>query len=150
MDRKRAQCIAIREDKVLMVKHVVDGNEWWALPGGGIEKDESFRDAVIREMREECNVDVSNVKKLSALYDMGLKVVTYLVDIGEQEPILGLDPELRERSLVDIGWFRLNEISERDRAFLWWSGLMSVDMFREEVLSWGDEISIPQRKDSEK
>ena len=96
-------------------------------------------------MREECKVDVSIVQKLSALYDDGLKVVTFHVDVGVQDPVLGDDPELTERVLMDVGWFRLNEVSERDRAFLWMSGLMSVGGFLDEVLGWSDDISYPDK-----
>ena len=40
-------------------------------------------------------------------------------------------------------WKKLNELSEKDRAFLWSYGLLEVDDYFELVLSWGDEISYP-------
>ena len=43
----------------------------------------------------------------------------------------------------------LDEISEKDRAFLWAYGLMMVKDFFEVIQGWGDEISYP-RGDKEK
>ena len=37
----------------------------------------------------------------------------------------------------------LHEISEKDRAFMWRYGLMEIDGFFDEVLSWGEQISYP-------
>ena len=37
----------------------------------------------------------------------------------------------------------LNEMSEKDRAFMWRYGLLEIPEFCEEVMSWGDTISYP-------
>ena len=58
------------DDKVLTVVHAycfyegklvivyAKDKEYWTLPGGGIEKGESFEEATIREVREESNMEV--------------------------------------------------------------------------------------------
>jgi len=43
-------------------------------------------------------------------------------------------------------WLALDEISEKDRAFLWGYGLIQIDGFYDEVISWGDTISYPKEK----
>ncbi|MBF6309166.1 hypothetical protein IU462_30330, partial [Nocardia farcinica] len=72
---------------------------------------------------------------------------SFLVDIGDQHPTLGADPEIAAGTqapiLVDARWMRLSEIPERGRAFLWAAGLLSVDEFASEVESWGGDISYP-------
>ena len=70
---------------------------------------------------------------------------TFLADIGGQNPRLGDDPEFcgRKKVLVRISWLSLQEIPERDRAFLWGSGLLGVPQFYTEVSEWGDRISYP-------
>lgn len=40
----------------------------------------------------------------------------------------------------------LDEICEKDRAFLWSYGLISVEGFFEEIKNWGDEVSYPRVK----
>ena len=37
----------------------------------------------------------------------------------------------------------LNEMSEKDRAFMWRYGLLEIPEFCEEVMYWGDTISYP-------
>jgi len=40
----------------------------------------------------------------------------------------------------------LDKISEKDRAFLWSYGLISVEEFFEEIKKWGNTISYPDEK----
>ncbi len=143
----RAQCIIHRANKVLMVRHHHQGKEWWCLPGGAIEGEESPQEAVLRELAEECCLEGKVVRQTSLVEERdGTKTYTFLVDIGNQEPRLGFDPEFRnsEQIIVDLRWLSLSEIPERDRAFLWAAGLLSIDGFLEEVESWGESTSYPR------
>jgi hypothetical protein len=55
---------------------------------------------------------------------------------------LGHDPELArpEQILADVRWLALEEIPERDRAFLWSAGLLGVGQFAREVESWAGDV----------
>ena len=144
----RCQCIVVRDNKILMVKHVQNDTSWLCLPGGGIEDNENPDEGALRELQEECNVVGKIVMKTSELYEQtheGMKYhVTYLVDIGEQNPTLGFDPELIENPILQgVDWYSLNEICERDRVFLWAAGLYQVEVFAKELQSWSDDISYP-------
>lgn len=151
MDYKgRAQCLVIRDHKMLMVKHRVDGVEYFCTPGGGIEMGETPEQAAIRELKEECCVTGTIIKKTCEHADIqhsSRKYYSFQIDIGEQQPQLGYDPELIEHPiLVGVQWLLLNEISERDRAFLLASGLWSIKEFSDELSSWGDDISYPNKR----
>jgi ADP-ribose pyrophosphatase len=51
--------IAVQDDKVLLVKEVLEnGKEYWIFPGGGVEFGESTEDAAVREMKEEIGLSV--------------------------------------------------------------------------------------------
>jgi 8-oxo-dGTP pyrophosphatase MutT (NUDIX family) len=142
----RAQAIVCRYGRILMAKHREGEAVYWCLPGGGLEDGESPEDGVLRELREEAHVEGRIVRQANHLFGVqGIEQYTYLVDIGDQEPALGHDPEVspEDQILVDLQWLSLEEIPERDRAFLWQAGLMSVPGFLEEVERWGDEISYP-------
>jgi 8-oxo-dGTP diphosphatase len=142
----RAQCIVHRDEKILMVKHCYQGEQWWCLPGGGVEPGEDAKDATLRELREECCVEGKLERFLSYYMDLsGVDFITYLVDIGEQVPHMGVDPEFerQEQILSEIRWMRLDEISERDRAYLWAAGLLGVPEFLDEISNWGDVLSYP-------
>ena len=142
----RAQCIVPRGKQILMVKHRMHADEWWCLPGGGVEPNESPEETVLRELKEECGVTGQVIAQTGHAIDAeGMESVTFLVDIGSQQPKLGNDPEFShiDQVLADMRWLRLNEIPERDRAYLWAAGLMIIPEFLDEVSRWGDDISYP-------
>jgi 8-oxo-dGTP diphosphatase len=144
----RVQAIVVRKDTILMVKHRHNREEWWCLPGGGQEMGETPEQGVLRELKEECNVYGMVVKQTSFIsYAPNDKVYSFLVDIGDQIPGLGYDPEVdagkKDRILVDMQWLHLSEIPERDRTFLWAAGLLGIDSFLAEVKGWGNRTSYP-------
>ena len=142
----RVQAIVVRDRQILMVKHRTQSGEYWCLPGGALEAHETLKEFVIRELREKCQVEGTVLRMTSNLIEAsGVESFTYLVSIGDQEPKLGHDPEVDEANpiLSDVRWMALDDIPERDRAFLWQAGLMTVPGFLEEVEAWGDTISCP-------
>ena len=55
-----------RDDgRILLVRETADGGRW-TLPGGWADVDQSPRESVVREVREEAGVEVS-VRKLAAV-----------------------------------------------------------------------------------
>ena len=152
MKRDRSQSMVIRGDRILLVEHQLFGRDFYNLPGGGIEEGETPEQAALRELSEECNVQGTIVRPLTMEYkpDMESRVFTFLVEIPEDaSPVKGIDPELpeKEQSIVAVKWLRLDEISERDRAYLFGAGLMRVPYFHDEVLLWdGEDISYPAKK----
>jgi len=143
----RVQAIVCRDGKVLMASHEDEDGSVWCIPGGALEEGETPEEGALRELREEAGVE----GRIVALIGQGfsaqgeIDTYTYWVDIGDQEPSLGHDPELEgaETILVDIQWKALSEVPERDRVFLWRAGLLSVPGIFDEVRSWGDEVSYP-------
>ena len=59
--------------------------------------------------------------------------------------VTGYDPEYegKDNPLKEVLWMSLDEISEKDRAFLWSYGLMQVDGFFNKIKEWDNEISYP-------
>ena len=142
----RAQCLIVRNNRILMTKHRIAEREWWCLPGGGIDKNETPEAAAVRELKEECNVIGRIIRMISHnSYSDENKDYTFLIDIDGQEPQLGFDPELIDsrQIITDLKWLSLNEIPERDRCFPWASGLIGVSSMINEIEKWGDKISYP-------
>ena len=143
----RAQCIVARDGKLLLVKHRYGEQSHYCTPGGGIEPGETPAQAALRELREECCLEGTILKQLSVYADPyeDKHFYTYHVDIGDQTPMLGTDPDvIGEPILADVQWLRLDKLCERDRAYLWAAGLIGVPEFAEELSDWGDDISYPE------
>jgi len=142
----RVQAVVVRGEAVLMVEHRQAGQAYWCLPGGALEPGETPAEGAIRELREECNVTGVVVRQTSYLcYGPEDETYSFLVDIGNQHPALGFDPELPgdQAILSDVRWLQLHEIPERDRVFLWAAGLLGTGPFLAEIETWGDDPSYP-------
>ena len=57
--RIRVSGILKKDDKILFVKHRKKGEEYYLLPGGGVDFGETFEEALKREFKEEVNVEIS-------------------------------------------------------------------------------------------
>ena len=140
MKRDRSQSMVIRGNRILLVEHQLFG------------RNETPEQAALRELEEECRVKGTLVRPLTVEYkpDLESRVFTFLVEIPEDAVAkTGIDPELPadEQSIIGVKWMRLDEIAERDRAYLFGAGLMRVPYFHDEVLMWdGEDISYPIKK----
>jgi len=143
----RVQAIVCRDGRVLMAKHEEDGIAYWCIPGGALEEGETPEEGALRELKEEASVDGRIVSLIGqGLNEHGeIDTLCFRVDIGEQVPMLGHDPEVEgsEAILTDVQWLSLREMPERDRVFLWRAGLLSVPGFLDEISDWGDDVSYP-------
>ena len=58
-----------KEQNILLLKRPNVKTAWapnkWAFPGGKIERDETPRDAAIRETKEEANLDITNLQHVA-------------------------------------------------------------------------------------
>ena len=57
--RIRVSGILKKDDKILFVKHRKKGEEYYLLPGGGVDFGETFEIALKREFLEEVNINIS-------------------------------------------------------------------------------------------
>lgn len=53
-------CLIYKENKILLQDRIKRDWKGYTLPGGHVEKDESFVTAVIREMKEETGLTIAN------------------------------------------------------------------------------------------
>lgn len=145
--RNRSVVFLIRNKKILVEKLCCDGRTFYSIPGGGIEAGETPEQAAIRELKEECGLDGTIVKKLAEIYNNGRTEYSFEVSVSDnQNAVKGYDPEepMDNQPIKEVLWISLSDISEKDRAFMWRYGLLEIEEFFDEVLSWGDEISYPR------
>lgn len=67
MDRTRATGLLLHEDKLLMIHRFRDGEEYYVLPGGGVEKGETPQQAILREIKEETSLE-AKLKNESVIF----------------------------------------------------------------------------------
>ena len=53
-----SRVIILKNNKILFIHRIKHGEEYYVLPGGAIEKNESPEEAAIREIKEETNFDI--------------------------------------------------------------------------------------------
>ena len=144
-----AMSIVTRGNKILMVRMYKGGKHFHAIPGGGIEEGETPEQAVIRELWEECSVHGEIIIKTCQypnIRDTSKSIYVFHVDIGDQTPMLGANlAEYEKQALLEVKWMALDEMCERDRAFLWSNGLATIPQFFDELVSWGEDISYPSK-----
>jgi ADP-ribose pyrophosphatase YjhB (NUDIX family) len=120
--RTAARAVIIDDDDdVLLVKFVFpSGIEVWALPGGGLEPDESVTDGLRRELHEELgltDVDIGphiwnreHVIPMITGHD-GQRDHIHLVRTShfEPEPVIGWE-RMRAEFVFDMRWWSRDEI----------------------------------------
>lgn len=58
MFKKRSSVIIESEKKILLMRRVKKGKEYYTVPGGTIEKGETPEQTAVRELKEETNFDI--------------------------------------------------------------------------------------------
>ena len=109
--------LIVRDGRILLAKRAEGGLSpgCWSIPGGAIELGETVEDALVREIKEELNVELVSHKLWNAYSVMheDFQVVA-LYYVGEVEGDFVVD----SNEVTEVKWFELNEeILELDLAF---------------------------------
>jgi 8-oxo-dGTP diphosphatase len=135
--RKAARCILKREDKIALLH--VQKFSYYKLPGGGLEGDESWEEALKREVREEIGSEIeikgkigkiveykshSGTKQVSRCY-IAEEVESGSPEFTEKEVKEGFRPEwqkfeetTRKMEAQNTSTYMASFITARDRRFL--------------------------------
>jgi 8-oxo-dGTP diphosphatase len=89
------RALIVRDGAVLLIRHR-SGKQPWALPGGGVERNERLAEAARREAHEETGAPV-RVERLQGMYDrIGDRISNYVAvfvctPLGEPRPARSLE-----------------------------------------------------------
>ena len=105
-----------KDDEILLLKrHPASRSdpEKWELPGGKVEKGESFDDALVREIKEETNLDVKvgdfcEAVQKDSLHKRTVQLIMYLDDA---EGDIKISDEHTEWMWASVGKIKKLEIS---------------------------------------
>jgi ADP-ribose pyrophosphatase YjhB (NUDIX family) len=89
MKKNRATAIIIRNGKLLLIHRQKPGRDYYVLPGGGVNLEESFEEACIREVREETGLDVLALRLVSRYITLEKEENYYFTNVTPAEPVLG-------------------------------------------------------------
>ncbi len=111
----RYQGLIIQDHKILLIRgyEIPTGICFWVIPGGHREAEESEEDCVIREMKEETNLDVRVEKLLDevsfALDGPDAVNKSYLCKPIAGQPEPGAEPEDQNFEIAALRWFDLRD-----------------------------------------
>jgi len=89
MKKNRAAAIIIRNGKLLLFHRQKPGKDYYILPGGGVELEESFEEACIREVKEETGLEVLALQLASRYITLEKEENYYVTQVTPGEPVLG-------------------------------------------------------------
>jgi 8-oxo-dGTP diphosphatase len=96
MRKNRATAIIIRNGKLLLIHRQKKGREFYVLPGGGVDLEESFEEACIREVKEETGLDTLGLRLVSRYITLEKEENYYLTEVTPGEPVLGGAEAIRQ------------------------------------------------------
>ena len=120
--RTAARAIIIQDNNLLVLKRTGAQGIFYVLPGGGQNHGESITDALLREVKEEVDLEVVSYELLfinefiarrdSKFYDLEPEVhqidFTYFCDVDQNRTAeVGRIPDKHQ---VGIAWIPLNEV----------------------------------------
>ena len=107
---ERAVAILIRDDAVLLMRRIKDGEEYYTFPGGMIEQGESPDVTAVRELAEETTVTSTVTSKLCELDNLGRHEYYFMVRYVSGEPELSGEEKDRmtEANQYYPGWYPLD------------------------------------------
>lgn len=128
---QRAVGVIADGDRVLVMRRISEGKEYFIFPGGNVEQGESIEDALRREIKEEVNLNVENCREVLRVEDWGKEHVFFLIDRFSGSVQLGGEEKERmnennhylptwysKDELKDLAPFRPNKIQKKLEEFL--------------------------------
>ena len=126
--RKTARAIIIDNDKLLVFfrRKIRDGIEvtYYAIPGGHVEDGESCEETVVRELKEEMNLDIEIISYLGEIcVDDQEENYYYAKIIGGELQFGGEELDRNcEENYYEIRWLPISELDN--------SGIRAVDLIK--------------------
>lgn len=110
---KRTRVLILYRDEVLLVKGWL-GNNRWALPGGGLQRNENPTEGALREMYEETGIEANATELQEIFQNLSIKLRFYSYSIYAFKIELNHRPTLRRQKneISALNWLKISEIDK--------------------------------------
>lgn len=110
----RVSAIILKNNQILLMHRKKGGEEYWVFPGGGVEDTETAEEGIIREVKEETNMDVLKCELAFMSYNEASKKDEpfYLCEVTDGKPeIIGEEKEKNSpENWYQLEWIDINKI----------------------------------------
>jgi 8-oxo-dGTP diphosphatase len=108
----RASALILYRKKILLIFRQRDGIEYYVVPGGGVEINETIREACIREVREETGLKVKNLIFVGNINNRGRIEHYFLTHVFPGKAKIGFPESARQKdnNRFTLVWVPINEI----------------------------------------
>jgi 8-oxo-dGTP diphosphatase len=104
--------IVIHDNSLLMVQRAQEpGRGLWSVPGGRVEHGEYLADALVREVKEETNLDIAVGDLLGIAEVVG---DPHYVILDFEASLAGKDEPIAASDVAAVRWVPLHEIEKLD------------------------------------
>lgn len=129
--RKTARAIIFKDNKLLVFfrRKVIGGREitYYAIPGGHVEVNETTEETVVRELKEELNLDIQLLGYLGKLIDGEREEYYYHAKIVGGELQFGGEELERNNqdNYYEVRWLNLKDLDNSD--------IRSIDLIKKAI-----------------
>lgn len=119
-DRKAARLFVLdAHGRILLFCHRDPlGNAFWATPGGGVERGESFEQAARREAEEELGTPPSSLREAGErelLFPWGHRMIRqleryFVAHYGEDDLAVLADTAFADEGVIEVRWWSIDDI----------------------------------------
>jgi len=116
---QRAVGVIIKDDKILLMRRIKNGQEYYVFPGGGMENGETIETAIIREIKEELSINPKIEKLLFEIENQGRQEYYYLIKEFTGQPKLGGEEKQRmnKNNQYYPVWIELNKLKDLNNLY---------------------------------
>jgi ADP-ribose pyrophosphatase YjhB (NUDIX family) len=98
------------QDEILMIHENQEGQIYIDMPAGGVEHGETLEEAVVREIKEETNLDVDTPTLIGIFEYIEPEKTTinflYVIELSEKKELT----KIQDEDVVDIQWMKTEEV----------------------------------------
>jgi 8-oxo-dGTP diphosphatase len=110
--RTRVGAAILREGKMLLIRRLKNGREYYVLPGGGVEEGETPLQALIREVEEETSLSFTQSAVVLETEDRQKHIIFVITDATGTPMLAG--PEKQRESAENVyafAWIPVDDLA---------------------------------------